>query len=186
MKVFNQALKSDHKQSAVPTLKVLLGLFLLIGMVSQGRLDPSPLNLLRPAEGIENWFGLPGALAAGFLRDLFGICGFLAPLSIIFLKHNEKLKSWQAVLLDTALIVLLTIGLAQFSFSPNVQPALSAGLLGAIANVHLHQFPGKLITLLVVAGFSARYIKHYQFNRHFFTMIGQLGALLTFLAAYLD
>jgi len=178
MKVFDQDLQPDLKQSRFSSLKIILGLILLVAMISQGRLDPSPLNLLSPAEGISNWLGLPGALVAGFFLDIFGWCGFLFPLSILLLKHRPQLSPRQAVLLDTMFILLLTIGFAQLSSSPDEQSSRFTGLLGSISNIHLHEFPGKLITLLIVIGFGVRYARHYQFNRQLFVSGGHFGALL--------
>ncbi len=184
MKVFDQDLLPDHENSRGPYLKVIVGLILFIAMISHSRLDPSPLNLLRPAEGIGNWLGMPGALVAGCLTDLLGWCGFLLPLSLLVLNHNKILNRRQVVLLDTTVILMFTIGLGQLSLEGNTQ--MTTGLVGAVANMYLQEFPGKLITILIAAGFIVRYSKHYQLNLQFFNMIQQLGAISLVFIAYLD
>jgi hypothetical protein len=163
-----------------------LGLLLLAAMMSHNQLDPSPLNLLWPDEGIHNWLGLPGALASGFLVEVFGWCGYLVPLFLLLLGHKKTIRLWQAIFLDIAVIILLTIGIAQVIDASDAYVARITGYLGVISSVQLAHFPGKLITILLAAGFIVRYSKHFLLNLHFILMLQQLGALLLVVMAELE
>lgn len=167
-------------------LKIILGLTLLIAMVSQNHLDPSPLNLLRPADGVGNWFGMPGALVAGFFWDFMGICGLVLPLSLIFLKHKDGLSRRQVVLLDTSVLLVLTMGLAQLSATPDSTLIEMTGIIGSISNLYLQPFPGRLMTLLIAVGFLVRYARHYQFSSQSLILLQKVGMVLLLLIAYLD
>jgi len=186
MKVFNKAIKNRQKPGALSYLKVIVGLILLLSLVTQNRLDPSPLNLLWPAEGISNWLGLPGAILAGFLVDLLGWCGYLVPLSLLAFVHKNGLNRWQITILDSASILLVTIGLAQLTSQADAQLGRMTGLIGVISNIYLEEFPGKLITILIVVGFIVRYASHYRVNWHFVVMLRQSAAILMLVLMSLD
>ena len=178
MKEFDTVAQTDQESKVIPYVKIILGLILFVAMMSYNQLDPSPLNLLWPDEGIHNWLGLPGALVSGFLIEIFGWCGFLLPLFLTVLSHKKSISRRQAVLLDIAVIMLLTIGLAQLMMSPDARLASLTGILGIVSNIQLEQFPGKLITILLVAGFIVRYSNHFLLNHHFIEMMQHLGAVL--------
>ena len=184
MKVFDQEVHPDYRKSKGQSLKVLLGLILFTAMISQHHLDPSPLNLLRPTDGVSNWLGVPGALTAGFINDLLGWCGFLLPLSLLLLTHTEILNRRQIVLLDSTAIILIAVGMGQLFADVDYNPV--SGLVGTISFRYFGQFPGKLITLLVVTGFLVRYAKHYQLNLHFLIMLSQMIGILAVGFRYFD
>ncbi len=186
MKVFNKAIKNRQKPEMLSYLKVIAGLILLLSLITQNRLDPSPLNLLWPAEGISNWLGLPGAILAGFLTDVFGWCGFLVPMSLLALVHKNGRNRWQITILDSAAILLVTIGLAQLASQADAQLGRMTGLIGVVSNIYLQEFPGKLITILIVVGFFVRYASHYRVNWHFFVMLRQSTVILMLVLMFLD
>lgn len=181
MRDFETATQTDQGSNTIPYVKIILGIILLITLFSHDQLDPSPLNLLWPVDDIGNWLGLPGALASGFLTEIFGQCGFLVPVFLLVFNHKDTINKRQAFLLDSAVITLLTIGLSQLAQAPDVQ---LTGLLGTISNIHLEQFPGKLITILIVAGFVVRYSRHYTPNLHFIVMMRHSGLILLAATAY--
>ena len=178
MKDFDIVAQFDQESKVIPFMKIFLGLFLLVAMMIHSHLDPSPLNLLWPDEGIHNWLGLPGALAAGFLIEIFGWCGILIPLFLLILGHKKTIPPWQAFVLDMAVVMLLTIGVAQLMITPMGNMARITGILGTISSTQLEPFPGRLITILLVVGFIVRYSKHFLLNFQFFLMIQNLGTLL--------
>ncbi|NQU63002.1 MAG: DNA translocase FtsK 4TM domain-containing protein [SAR324 cluster bacterium] len=175
MKDFEIVAQTDQESNTIPYLKIYLGLVLLIALISYDRLDPSPLNLLWPSNDIGNWFGLPGALVSGFLNEIFGLCGFLVPMFLLVFSHKKTINRRQAFLLDTAIIMLLTIGLSQIIQTPVAE---LTGLLGAISNAKLENFPGELITILVISGFIVRYSIHYTPNLQFIVMMQHFWAIL--------
>jgi len=178
MRVFDQDSNPDRRPSVLPSVKVVLGFLLLLAMLSQSSLDPGPLNLLQPADGIGNWFGMPGALAAGFLLELLGAGGFLVPLSLLFLKHDDSLRLQQIILLDITMVVMLSIGLAQlFSVNDGSSIRLS-GLLGEMSTIYLQAFPGKLVCLLVVGGLAVEYHSRYRFNPQSIVLVTQLAGIV--------
>ncbi|MBU2648562.1 DNA translocase FtsK 4TM domain-containing protein [bacterium] len=181
MRVFKSLSQTDRDTATIPYLKILVGLILAVAMISHNGLDPSPLNLLWPSEGIHNWLGLPGALVSGFLFDLFGWSGFLLPILLLVFSHKTTISRSQAFFLDGAVIVLTTIGLAQLLQYPDGPLARWTGFLGTVSNIWLAQFPGKLITMLVVIGFILRYAKHYTVNHHFVTLLQQIAGILLLL-----
>ncbi len=178
MKDFDTIAQVDQESKVIPNVKIFLGLILLVAIISHNQLDPSPLNLLWPEEGIHNWLGLPGALVSGFLVETFGWCGILIPLFLLILGHKKTISLWQAFALDVAVIMLLTIGAAQLMISPTANVARITGILGTISSMQLEQFPGKLITILLVFGFIVRYSKHFLVNFQFILMVQHLGVLM--------
>jgi len=186
MKDFDTVTSTDHQSKAIPYVKIFSGLILFVAMMSHNPSDPSPLNLLWPDEGIHNWLGLPGALVSGFLIEFFGWCGYLVPLLLLLLDHKKTIRLWQAIFLDIAVIMLLTIGIAQIIDAPDAYVARITGILGVISSMQLAHFPGKLITILLAVGFIVRYSKHFLLNLHFILMIQQLGALLLVVMAELE
>ena len=49
-----------------------LGLFWMLAMLSADFRDPTFFNPLYPAEGLNNWLSLPGALMGGSMIEIFG------------------------------------------------------------------------------------------------------------------
>lgn len=92
------------------TIKLSIGLFLLIAILTQGKMDPTPASLVWPTGGIENWFHLPGALMGGFLKDMFGLSALFIPLFLLVAKPSVKVSGFKKttrVLFNTVLVSLL-------------------------------------------------------------------------------
>lgn len=86
----NHPLSMDLTPTAV--IKIVAGIFLLISIVTQGKLDPTPISPLWPPDGIQNWFYLPGALVGGFFRDFFGLSAVVLPIFLLGGKPAKELK----------------------------------------------------------------------------------------------
>ena len=82
----------EHKRTLKPKkiVRLLIGLGLLIAITSQGRLDPTPFNLLTPNGGIQNWLGITGALIGGTLIECMGQMSVLFPFSLLFVDNSAE------------------------------------------------------------------------------------------------
>jgi hypothetical protein len=77
---------------AMEWLSRRLGLYLglafalasLVALLSFAPQDPTFTNLRFPKDGIANWLGYPGALAAGSLVEAFGWATLLLPCAVLY------------------------------------------------------------------------------------------------------
>jgi hypothetical protein len=97
-------------------LKIIFCLIFLISVLSQGRFDPTPFNLMVPPEGINNFFGLPGALLGGLLLDFFGISVVLLPLIFLSIRKSEQSESEYIGIKIILVFLMLNCALSAFFY----------------------------------------------------------------------
>lgn len=152
-------------------IRIFLFFNLLLVISTQGKLDPTPMNLIYPYEGIKNWLGLPGALLGGFLLEQFGLCAYLFPFYILFIEFSTKLKMKWKLLFPLFHIFILNLFIALL-FSGNSEVFFSnVGFIGSAACSILLVFPGKIISLLILLIGIVLITQHIHFNFFIFSYI---------------
>ncbi|MCP4754237.1 MAG: hypothetical protein GY866_25400 [Proteobacteria bacterium] len=171
-------MENGKASTASDLSKIAFGLVVIVAVLSNGALDPTPISLVWPVDGIRNWFGLPGALFAGFLIDAFGWCALVIPFFMIFLRRNRPLSVWKVFLQDALTIILLVILISLFFPKGDQNLVEYTGFLGYVSNTSLISFPGRLLCLLFLVGYIFKYISNYGINPLFFLILYQAVRLL--------
>ncbi|MGK0288701.1 MAG: hypothetical protein ACI86H_000120 [bacterium] len=131
-------------------LRFLVAIFLIIILTIQGNFDPTPYNLVWPLNGIENWFGLVGAIISGFLLENFGFCAFLIPISLLFLSFQKKLSKGKRIFSCILMFLLFPIFIALLFPHQSDLIIQYAGFWGYSANSILIYFPSRYLALPVI------------------------------------
>lgn len=159
-------------------IKVIAGMLMFISFVTYGVNDPTPANLLWPNSGINNAFGILGALFSGLFMNWFGLSAFLIPGSLILLRRKDKTRYFAGSFENLFSMLIIFILISLF-FSQNSSELIEyTGLWGYAANSNLVEFPGRLLSLLIVIGWFVRYIHRYQLNPVIFVALGHLFLIL--------
>ena len=146
-------------------IRILLGLFLALSLVSQGRWDPDPLSLVWPSGGIANWFGLPGALFAGFWLRFFGYSSLTLVFFLLFAQSQNNRVSALVPLSIHFMVLVILIGLLFPPGHPYLEYA--AGLLGLVSNEVMSQLGLRLVALLVLSIYLIKAATGYRFQDSF-------------------
>ena len=111
--------------------------------------DPTFFNPLYPAEGLNNWLSLPGALLGGSMIEIFGPLALMIPWLFvrIIIPPSGSTSRWQ--LIYHALILLITFttlyalsGFSSDSLSGPAMLLLKHGYLGEISSKWLETHLG--------------------------------------------
>lgn len=164
------------------SIKSLFGLFILVAITSRSPLDPTPLNLIWPFNGMQNWLGLPGALISGFLFSVFGWSALLIPFFLVLLQHDKQVRGWRAFFLETLTILLLIILFSLLFPDINEQVVKFTGLWGYASHYALSPLPVRLVSILLIAGYLVRYFRKYRLNPLLFNIVSQFVAFIFFLS----
>ena len=156
-------------------LKIAFFCLLLIIIVTQGRYDPAPFNLLQPPDGIENWFGLPGALLGGSLLFVLGQSALLFPLIEIFFSgrgwSDFKASVFSSLLavfsLNTLIALLLRNHLALLKNW--------TGLWGVTSVLATENMTLRVIFIFVLFLYLIRFFFSNRFNPKLFFLLSYLG-----------
>ena len=157
-------------------VRILLGLFLALTLASQGKWDPDPMSLAWPTEGISNWFGLPGALFAGFWIRFFGYTSFSLVIFLLFAQSLQTKKTAAVAGLAVHFMgLVILVGLLFPPGHPYLEP--TAGLLGLVANDVMSQLAIRLVAVLVLSIYLIKAATLYRFKGSFilFALQGFLG-----------
>ncbi len=156
-------------------IKIAFGLVFFVVLVSHDSFDPTPLNLLWPADGVKNWLSLPGALASGLLFDILGLSAFMVPAFLIFLKLKDETAKWRACVryLLTVFLFNTLFSLLFIEGSHLLNPYV--GFWGYLSNIHLMAFPGRWLSLLVILGSLIRFFRFYRIDPLLFMVLLQLS-----------
>ncbi|OGG99591.1 MAG: hypothetical protein A2600_08925 [Candidatus Lambdaproteobacteria bacterium RIFOXYD1_FULL_56_27] len=159
-------------------VKIVLGLLILFTLVSQGPFDPDPMNLVWPAQGIENWFGLPGAMFAGFWLRFFGWSSLML---VVFLLFSQSTQRRFALAFVAAVIHFLGFALLVGLLFPTGHPRLeqASGLYGLMGNQALGWIGVRFLGVLVLTAFLIKASMNYRLKNHFLVFLfqGVLGVL---------
>jgi len=167
-------------------IEIFAGLLILAALLSRSSLDPTPFNLLWPYSGIKNVLSLPGALTAGLLFDLFGWSSLFIPLFLLFLKTKVPGKKRSLVLLNPVYFLLLVSLIALCFPASNHLLGVSTGFWGITAHSTLISFPGRPISLLLIALYLIRQTIDYRVNLQIFEILKLvLGILLWYIRRFL-
>jgi len=167
-------LKTD-KQDAV---KAIAGLLILVSFLTYEVSDPTLTNLLWPIHGVNNAFGVMGALFSGIFFNWFGTSAFLIPCRLIFLRRKVGKKKLIASLENLFTILIINILISLFIAQGSTGLVEYTGLWGYAANSYLVEFPGRLLSLLLVSGWLIRYANHYQINPVVFIVFGFIALVV--------
>lgn len=177
----NQLIKSflvNRPVSRLVILKLLLGIFILVSLLSYSALDPNPFNLFRPADGISNWLGLPGALLAGFLFDFFGLASYIIPVQLILLARNDSIfqpKHFIPDLLEFLVLVsLISLIAANLEIPMGIK---ETGMWGIVSFEGLSKFPGTTYALVILLSYQLVYFSGIRLDPGLF-VITWLGCLI--------
>lgn len=159
-------------------VKIVLGLLILLTLVSQGPWDPDPLNLLWPSKGVQNWFGLPGALFAGFWLRFFGASSLML---VVFLLFSQSTQRRFSAAFFAAVVHFLAFALLVGLIFPGGHPYLerAAGLYGLIGNQAFSRFGVRFLAVLLLSAFLIKASMGYRLKGHFLIFLAQglLGLL---------
>lgn len=153
------------------SLKILICILFFIVLGSYHPADPSPFNLLWPANGLHNWFYLPGALFAGFFHFLFGFTAFLFPAFLLFLKPRREKAEVVSLFLGTMFIIMINMFLSLCFVKESSLLLKTVGSFGFVAHKSLTDFPGRLVSLLFLSGYLIRSVQTWEFDRSVFSLI---------------
>ncbi|MBF0279029.1 MAG: DNA translocase FtsK 4TM domain-containing protein [SAR324 cluster bacterium] len=103
------------------TITVLLTL----SLISADFYDPTLFHQLYPAGGIRNWCGILGALTGGTLVELFGTVSLLIPWFVLKISYSTKRILHRFSICYYAVILILSISIAQALWWPFSPSALS-------------------------------------------------------------
>ncbi|PCI25240.1 MAG: hypothetical protein COB67_10880 [SAR324 cluster bacterium] len=175
----NSSIENNSLLKLWAPIKVLFGCIIFTTIVTQGWSDPSPENLLYSTEGIQNWLGLPGALVGGGLLMLWGWSAVALPLYWVFLSHQRK--SPCGITFMVHLLAMMMFNLFVSLLFPQDHPSLyqATGLFGVMANQTLLEFPGRWLSLAIVAVYLTRFARRQRFSDTFPQLLLKL-ALYTF------
>ncbi|MDT8445686.1 MAG: DNA translocase FtsK 4TM domain-containing protein [bacterium] len=153
-------------------IKIVLGLLILLTLVSQGPWDPDPINLLWPSAGLENWFGLPGALFAGFWWRFFGGSSLML---VLFLLFSQSTRARFSAAFFAALVHFLSFSLLVGLVFPPGHPFLerAAGLYGLIGNQAFSQMGFRFMAVLLLTAFLIKASLGYRLKGHFLIFLAQ-------------
>lgn len=158
-------------------LKVTLGVFLLLALATRHPLDPSPLNLLVPANGIHNLMMLPGALIAGFLTDSIGLTAYIIPLSLLlFAKKGKKIKPLRFIPVTIAIMAFATLLSLLIKDSPETLMEVT-GIWGVNARSALIIFPGLIPSLLILSAYLIMFSREIRIDSTPILLISFLAML---------
>jgi len=171
-------------------IKIILGLLILLTLVSQGAYDPDPLSLVSPSTGVQNWFGLPGALFAGFWLRFFGWSSLILVAFLLFSQSTKKrfLPAFMAATIHFLGFSLL-FGLI---FPPGHQKiTYFSGLYGLVGNQGFSEYGLRFLGVLVLTAFLIKASLGYRLKAHFILfgvqgVLGILGALAQVLQVFLE
>ena len=166
--------------------KLCIGLGVLISIASQGDLDPTPFNLLTPAEGIRNWLGLPGALLGGLLIEGLGRMSLLFPLYLLFVRNASDAGFFRISSKNVVTLLLLTSLVSALAMGDTMRVARLTGLWGTATNQVVTAVFGRFLSsclivfLLAVHNFGFR--GSYRLDKHLFAALGAALSLIPVLA----
>ncbi|MBU3914296.1 DNA translocase FtsK 4TM domain-containing protein, partial [bacterium] len=145
-------------------IKIIFGLMVCVAIASSNNHDPSPFNLLSPQGGINNYLGLPGALFAGLLKDVFGQMAILVPMFMIFVGTKNIGISWKTAML-MVLELFLLVTLISFMFMKSDSALLKyTGLWGYISNISLAEPSWRNASLIIVFGYQILFFRLFRLN----------------------
>jgi hypothetical protein len=156
-------------------LKIAFFCLLLIIIVTQGRYDPAPFNLLQPPDGIANWFGLPGALLGGSLLFVLGQSALLFPLIEIFFS-GRGWSDFKASVLGS-LLAVFSLNTLIALFLRNNLPLLKdwTGLWGVTSALVTENMTLRLVFIFVLFLYLIRFFLNNRFNPKLFFLLSYLG-----------
>ncbi len=145
-------------------IKITSGLMVFAALASFSRLDPSLFNLLSPQGEISNCFGLPGALLAGLINDIFGQMAFLIPILMVFASSKNGIVSWKTTV-SIILELFLIVTLVSFVLSKaNAELTVYTGLWGHVSNASLSDPFWKNVSLVIILGYQLLFFRLIRLN----------------------
>ena len=132
--------------------KLLAGLGILISITSRGNLDPTLFNLLTPAEGVQNWLGLPGALLSGVLIDGLGKMSLLLPLYLLFVRNVSEAGVFQILRRNIVTALLITSLVSSLMTDTDTQIVQITGLWGLATNQAIVTVFGQIPSFCLIVG----------------------------------
>jgi len=168
-----EILQGEQPERFRPELiKILLGLLILLTLVSQGPFDPDPLSLVSPSTGILNWFGLPGALFAGFWLRFFGWSSLILVAFLLFSQSTKK-RFFSAFLAASVHFLAFSL-LFGLIFPPgHARVSFFSGMYGLIGNQGFSEYGVRFVGVLVLTAFLIKASLGYRLKGHFLLFIIQ-------------
>lgn len=171
-------------------LKLIVGVFLFIAIGTQGKLDPTPISLVWPSEGVQNWFYLPGALIGGFLRDIFGGAALFIALFFLVFKPVVKMrwiKKTVRIFFNTVLFSFLLSAIVPKTSSIILE---YSGGVGYTFNRYMFSetspFLLILFVLFLIVTYNSDFFSEYKFDMTIPVLLTtvSLGIVIGFLGGY--
>ncbi len=129
------------KQIIKPFVWLVIG----ITLITQGNLDPTPLNPMHSFLPIQNWLGLPGALFAGLFLNLMGYSIFASVFVQIFSFIPRKSKA--SIIVNSVVFQLaLTSAISGLLWN-----ALAASIFGGIWGGSFYMATSNLVVRLLLS-----------------------------------
>jgi len=148
----NQKITRNH------CFKIVFCLIFVISILSQGKFDPTPFNLMVPPNGLNNFFGLPGALLGGFLLDFFGKSAILLPLLFIVIKQPKQSDSKFIGLKIVLLFMMINCSMSVLFSLISTATAENFGILGLSAYQFIVTTLNLSIGIIILVFFTSMYI----------------------------
>ncbi|KAK3584179.1 hypothetical protein CHS0354_035260 [Potamilus streckersoni] len=129
-----------------PRLKYYLGSLLFTAFITQGEFDPGWGNLISPSEGVQNVFGVPGALLSSLFLDTFGICAYFLPLATDIYLQPERTDFFPGI--NARVFIISILGLNIFFLSRTLLPdtrTVKAAFTAAVLTAGAFRYAGLFI-----------------------------------------
>ncbi len=165
----------NRRPTRLETVFFIFGLLSFVTLFSYEVFDPSPLNLLQPIGGIQNWLGLPGALYAGFIIELFGLFAFALPVLTVFTRPRFGQSGFKVVLMTFVEIFLLVSCASLLIQGESHLLVQYTGIWGVLSNQSLIKFPGLIISLVIIFFYQFLFIRFFYFNNTLFVVLWKLS-----------
>lgn len=175
-----------NKIAYIPTVSIpgaayakqVTGLLVLLALLTYDGQDPSPLNLLTSGEGISNILGLPGALLAGLLFEFLGYTSFAIPILINFTSSNGlrfSLNQFFPLMIELLSLASLYALISRVSEN---ELLIHSGIWGAASKQTLIEFPGLVVSLVVLIAYQLMFFKSRKLDLTPFILFGAIGTIV--------
>jgi hypothetical protein len=151
-KLENQKITRNH------SFKIIFCLIFVISIMSQGKFDPTPFNLMVPPDGLNNFFGLPGALLGGLLLDFFGKSAILLPVLFVVIKRSEQSDTKFIGLKIILFYLMLNCSMSTIFSSISASIAENFGILGLTAYQFIETSFNLTIGIVILVFFTSMYL----------------------------
>ena len=82
---------------------------MILNFSTQGTFDPGWGNFLEPEGGTKNIFGIIGSLFTSTFIDIFGLCSYALPFSLLIFIFKRQIAVWEELIFHVTILFTLSI-----------------------------------------------------------------------------